>query len=109
MNGLQVLVYPKLLFPGGKIQVSNSTNMMLECVGGYVTQERGTVEIKVQILGGIRTRASLPPMSFLFSLEMVVPKIPAPSFIVDPTSLSFYEWSNYSSIKINTPIRRKCH
>ena len=31
----------------GKIQISNSTNMMLEVVGGYKTEERGTIDIKV--------------------------------------------------------------
>ena len=40
----------------GKIQVSNATNMMLECVGGYVTQERGTVEIKVRWRMGFEAR-----------------------------------------------------
>ena len=32
----------------GKIQISNSTNMMLEVVGGYKTEERGTIDIKVR-------------------------------------------------------------
>jgi hypothetical protein len=31
----------------GRIQISSCTSMMLEVVGGYVTEERGTIEVKV--------------------------------------------------------------
>lgn len=38
-------------FPlAGKIQISNSTNMMLDMQGGFKTEERGGVEVKVCIL-----------------------------------------------------------
>ena len=32
---------------GGKIQISNSTNMILDMQGGFVTKERGGVDVKV--------------------------------------------------------------
>lgn len=31
----------------GKIQISNSTNMILDMQGGFKTEERGGVEVKV--------------------------------------------------------------
>ena len=34
--------------PAGKIQVSNTTNMILDMQGGFITVERGGVEIKVK-------------------------------------------------------------
>ena len=33
----------------GKIQISNSTNMILDMQGGFKTEERGGVEVKVRI------------------------------------------------------------
>ena len=35
---------------GGKIQISNSTNMILDMQGGFRTEERGGVEMKVNKL-----------------------------------------------------------
>ena len=32
---------------GGKIQISNSTNMILDMQGGFLTKERGGVDVKV--------------------------------------------------------------
>ena len=32
---------------GGKIQISNSTNMILDMQGGFSTKERGGVDVKV--------------------------------------------------------------
>ena len=39
-----------ILLSGGKIQISNSTNMILDMQGGFRTEERGGVEMKVCIL-----------------------------------------------------------
>ena len=30
----------------GKIQISQDTNMLLDMVGGYITTERGDIEVK---------------------------------------------------------------
>ena len=35
--------------PAGKIQISYNTKLMLDVNGGFTTEERGTVEIKVTI------------------------------------------------------------
>ena len=32
----------------GKIQISNSTNMILDMQGGFLTKERGGVDVKVR-------------------------------------------------------------
>ena len=34
----------------GKIQISNSTNMILDMQGGFKTEERGEMEVKVHIM-----------------------------------------------------------
>ena len=34
---------------GGKIQISNSTNMILDMQGGFSTKERGGVDVKVSL------------------------------------------------------------
>ena len=34
----------------GKIQISNSTNMILDMQGGFVTKERGGVDVKVSLI-----------------------------------------------------------
>ena len=33
----------------GKIQISNSTNMILDMQGGFLTKERGGVDVKVSL------------------------------------------------------------
>ena len=40
----------RYIFSGGKIQISNSTNMILDMQGGFRTEERGGVEMKVDRL-----------------------------------------------------------
>ena len=34
-------------FEAGRIQISNCTNMLLDMLGGFRTEERGGIEIKV--------------------------------------------------------------
>ena len=36
------------LFSAGKIQISSETKMLIDLAGGFVTEERGYVEIKVR-------------------------------------------------------------
>ena len=46
------LNYQRSYYPhitAGKIQISNSTNMILDMQGGFKTEERGGVEVKVII------------------------------------------------------------
>ena len=45
----EIPTFRKAALLAGKIQVSNSTNMILDMQGGFVTVERGGVEIKVNL------------------------------------------------------------
>ena len=40
--------FVKLRVSDGMIQLSQSTNMILDMQGGYVTEERGSIEVKVR-------------------------------------------------------------
>ena len=40
-----------LFFAAGKIQISSETKMLIDLAGGFVTEERGYVEIKVRQRG----------------------------------------------------------
>ena len=43
------MFYLILLYSAGKIQISNSTNMILDMQGGFLTKERGGVDVKVSL------------------------------------------------------------
>ena len=42
-------LYPIKCNLAGKIQISNSTNMILDMQGGFLTKERGGVDVKVSL------------------------------------------------------------
>ena len=42
-------ILKRRLFSAGKIQISSETKMLIDLAGGFVTEERGYVEIKVRI------------------------------------------------------------
>ena len=41
------IIYFLHIFLAGRIQISNSTNMILDMQGGFKTEERGEMEVKV--------------------------------------------------------------
>ena len=41
-------ILKRRLFSAGKIQISSETKMLIDLAGGFVTEERGYVEIKVR-------------------------------------------------------------
>ena len=49
------MFYLIFLNSAGKIQISNSTNMILDMQGGFSTKERGGVDVKVslEVLQGV--------------------------------------------------------
>ena len=56
-----ILYFLNLWSVAGMIQISNTTNMLLDMQGGFKTEERGGVEVKVSsfLLGSIHKQCLL--------------------------------------------------
>ena len=60
-NSISYFVYVYVWSAAGMIQISNTTNMLLDMQGGFKTEERGGVEVKASSfsLGSIHKQCLL--------------------------------------------------